>query len=168
MIFPRGVVYIANKFGLRTIITPPSRWLPWGVYETRRYIWGFMQTQMPQYVSNLRFHFDVLVQDCSNSSALAMELLQSCAKPSISYLPYTKLWVVFKMKHEGWFWWINRLTSGVICVIARIYDRLILVHDTSNTVVSRNQCVCHDHSCCRWTVRLNGLNITFYRPLHFV
>ena len=25
-----------------------------------------------------------LVQDCSNSSALAMELLQSCAKPSIS------------------------------------------------------------------------------------
>ena len=28
-------------------------------------------------------HIDGLVQDCSNSSALAMELLQSCAKPSI-------------------------------------------------------------------------------------
>ena len=27
-----------------------------------------------------------VVQDCSNSSALAMELLQSCAKPFISYL----------------------------------------------------------------------------------
>ena len=26
--------------------------------------------------------FDDLVQDCSNSSALAMELLQSCTKPS--------------------------------------------------------------------------------------
>ena len=26
---------------------------------------------------------DGLVQDCSNSSALAMELLQSCIKPSI-------------------------------------------------------------------------------------
>ena len=26
---------------------------------------------------------DDLVQDCSNSSALAMELLQSCTKPSI-------------------------------------------------------------------------------------
>ena len=26
-----------------------------------------------------------LVQDCSNSSALAMELLQSCTKPSIWY-----------------------------------------------------------------------------------
>ena len=29
------------------------------------------------------YHFDGLEQDCSNSSALAMELLQSCAKPSI-------------------------------------------------------------------------------------
>ena len=28
-------------------------------------------------------HIDGLAQDCSNSSALAMELLQSCAKPSI-------------------------------------------------------------------------------------
>ena len=29
-------------------------------------------------------HIDGLVQDCSNSSALAMELLQSCTRPSIS------------------------------------------------------------------------------------
>ena len=29
-------------------------------------------------------HYDGLVQDCSNSSALAMELLQSCTEPSIS------------------------------------------------------------------------------------
>ena len=29
------------------------------------------------------FYIDGLVQDCSNSSALAMELLQSCTKPSI-------------------------------------------------------------------------------------
>ena len=28
-------------------------------------------------------HIDGLVQDCSNSSALAMELLQSCTKPSV-------------------------------------------------------------------------------------
>ena len=27
-------------------------------------------------------HFDDLVQDCSNSSANALELLQSCTKPS--------------------------------------------------------------------------------------
>ena len=30
-----------------------------------------------------REYLDGLVQDCSNSSALAMELLQSCTKPSI-------------------------------------------------------------------------------------
>ena len=29
-------------------------------------------------------YFDGLVQDCGNSSALAMELLQSCTKPSIA------------------------------------------------------------------------------------
>ena len=29
-----------------------------------------------------RNHIDCLVEDCSNSSALAMELLQSCTKPS--------------------------------------------------------------------------------------
>ena len=30
-------------------------------------------------------HIDGFVQNCSNSSALAMELLQLCAKPPISY-----------------------------------------------------------------------------------
>ena len=34
----------------------------------------------PGTISVLR-HFDGLVQDCSNSSALAMEFLQSCTKP---------------------------------------------------------------------------------------
>ena len=32
---------------------------------------------------NLNPYIDGLVQDCSNSSALAMELLQSCTKPLI-------------------------------------------------------------------------------------
>ena len=39
----------------------------------------------PQWVNSplLQWDIDGLVQDCSNSSALAMELLQSCTKPSI-------------------------------------------------------------------------------------
>ena len=37
-----------------------------------------------------RLHIDGLVQDCSNSSALALELLQSCTKPSI----YSGTWWV--------------------------------------------------------------------------
>ena len=36
---------------------------------------------------NIQLYVDGLVQDCSNSSALAMELLQSCTKSSIySYI----------------------------------------------------------------------------------
>ena len=37
------------------------------------------------FCKSLHFHVhaDVLVQDCVNSSALAMELLQSCSKPSM-------------------------------------------------------------------------------------
>ena len=34
----------------------------------------------------VHIHIDGWVQDCSNSNALAMELLQSCTKPSICYL----------------------------------------------------------------------------------
>ena len=34
-------------------------------------------------------HIDGLVQDCSNSSAIAMELLQSCSKPLI----YIFIWI---------------------------------------------------------------------------
>ena len=33
-------------------------------------------------------YFDSAVQDCSHSSALALELLQSCTEPSISFLIY--------------------------------------------------------------------------------
>ena len=36
----------------------------------------------PGYYRIIRYHTNGLVQDCSNSSALAMELLQSCTEPS--------------------------------------------------------------------------------------
>ena len=41
------------------------------------------------------YHIDGLVQNCSNSSALAMELLQSCTKPSIIPLTWAHSFVVF-------------------------------------------------------------------------
>ena len=51
---------------------------------------------MYNFLDVLRIHYNEyisyingLVQDCSNSSALAMELLQSCTKPSIyAYVIY--------------------------------------------------------------------------------
>ena len=36
------------------------------------------------------YNIDGLVEDCSNSSASALELLQSCTKPSICYLYHNK------------------------------------------------------------------------------
>ena len=39
-------------------------------------------------VSHQKVNIDGLVQDCSNSSVLAMELLQSCIKPSICDIWY--------------------------------------------------------------------------------
>ena len=42
-----------------------------------------------QYIVKMySFDIDGLVQDCSNSSGLAMELLQSCTKPSM----YSSQW----------------------------------------------------------------------------
>ena len=46
---------------------------------TDQFLWGCTQKVW----SHIN-HISGGVQDCSNSSALAMELLQSCAKPSIS------------------------------------------------------------------------------------
>ena len=48
---------------------------------------------------SLLLHINGLVQDCSNSSALAMELLQSCPKPSICKWQYL---------HQNWYrWWLD-------------------------------------------------------------
>ena len=38
-------------------------------------------------IMELLVYFDGLVQDCSNSIANALELLQSCTKPSICHAP---------------------------------------------------------------------------------
>ena len=47
--------------------------------------------------------FDGLVQDCSNSSALAMELLQSCAEPRNYVYMVCVLWLKI--------WWLSANTA---------------------------------------------------------
>ena len=42
-------------------------------------------------------HINGLVQDCSDSSVLAMESLQSCTKPSISSTPMHLMWISFNV-----------------------------------------------------------------------
>ena len=46
-------------------------------------------------LTGARLQIDCLAQDCSNSSALAMELLQSCTKPwdILDYSQEIKTWL---------------------------------------------------------------------------
>ena len=44
-------------------------------------------------ICDLNSYFDGLVQDCSITSGLAMELRQSCAKPSICEVDMTSAWL---------------------------------------------------------------------------
>ena len=46
-------------------------------------------------VFSMLLHIDSLVQDCSIYSALAMEILQYCTKPSI----YTTHWLPLRLTH---------------------------------------------------------------------
>ena len=45
---------------------------------------------------DIKEHIDGLVQSCSNSSALAMELLQYCAQPSICEWNLMNIWDVIE------------------------------------------------------------------------
>ena len=46
-----------------------------------------------EFVESVMYHIDIhgSVQDCVNSSALAIELLQSCSKPSVYVLKLAKI-----------------------------------------------------------------------------
>ena len=53
----------------------------------------------------VKVQFYGLVQDCSNSSALALELLQFCAKPSIGMMMNPPLLALCVVKvHLAWWW----------------------------------------------------------------
>ena len=64
-----------------------------------------LNNQMPRHschvnvMVKMQDNFDGLVQDCSKSSALAMELLQSCTKASIFYLTeiFSSFWFLFNL-----------------------------------------------------------------------
>ena len=57
--------------------------LPCICYKASATKWSWLQMEI-----NLPLHIDVLVQDCSMSSALAMEILLSCTKPWIYVVHY--------------------------------------------------------------------------------
>ena len=73
------------------------------------------------------YQIDGLVQNCSNSSALAMELLQSCTKPSKCSLPFM-IWQVWKSFQK--FTWKSLLVKNMTFVPIIFYwkDWLVLVN----------------------------------------
>ena len=56
----------------------------WGWQQERDHFNGLVQESRNQAI-DLSMNIHGLVQDCSNSIANALELLQSCTKPSIYY-----------------------------------------------------------------------------------
>ena len=67
--------------------------------------WKLTTVKYTQGDRNVGYHFSGLVQGCNNYIALAMELLKSCAKPSISELK-----IMTNVLHL-----LNCVEYGVIC-----------------------------------------------------
>ena len=82
-------------------------------YVAHLWLWGCVEVQTAQgkqcccklthhilnSVGNIKVCIDGLVQDCSNSSANALELLQSCTKPSFVNIEMTQ---VVEILTHGW------------------------------------------------------------------
>ena len=64
------------------------------------------------YLGKTNWHVDGLVQDCSNFSALAMELLQSCTKPSMYCFLF---WGV-----GGWGW------GGILALFTHVCEKILI------------------------------------------
>ena len=116
--------------------------IPVSVRNRVQHLWGYHQRPSD-------FNIDSLVQDCSNSSALALalELLQSCAKPSIFFsmhIPYNLItpkclylsgWETLRPVTYGKKWamtFTSPGTSSVLpCVTAMPYWTYHVTHQNS-------------------------------------
>ena len=114
-------------------INPPSVWVSsggtWVVdwFQTTASITGHDSSARPAWPN-----IDGLVQDCSNSSALAMELLQSCTKPSICRL-CTVLYIAFMATF-----------SILICIFSwiKVFESWILrLLSHENAGINRNRLI---------------------------
>ena len=63
-----------------------------------------------------------LVQDCSNSSALALELLQSCAKLSFASLPLGQC--LMDMEKISWYLNTSKHKTWRVCIICEMHSTL--------------------------------------------
>ena len=78
---------------------------------TGHFFWWYMKLVNNEYI-------DGLVQDCSNSIANALELLQSCTKPSICFMSLSH-YTLYKPSYSD-------ILSGKIFIFSKHYGVLIL------------------------------------------
>ena len=89
-------MYLTESYWLQFILESGNKALP--DHMTRRIydaIWPHQVKRLCKWWD----HSNGLVQDCSNSSALALELLQSCAEPSIES---SIIWWYFVLMGKKW------------------------------------------------------------------
>ena len=85
------VTYIYIFYSCDTFSQIRQGWLHhwhWGshVDDSEVMLKDMDKKSVPNHIKHLKAYFDGLVQDCSISIALAMEILQSCTKPSIWHM----------------------------------------------------------------------------------
>ena len=82
------------------------------------------------FCEKIKSYFDGLVQDCSNSSALTMGLLQSCTKPSICISPISqtsRMQVLTVKDRNQLHYVINIMTADTLAMeVARAFTAMIL------------------------------------------
>ena len=129
---------------LHTTCDKTLMWRYFSIVSTHRYHSLFSQTHMQMAIQCMYFHhlyMDGLVQDCSNSSASAMELLHSCTNPSIlesnpqlSY-PQTlsRLVIIYHGRSRG-----GRVVSGIfISSSARYQIKCDQKQNGAHIIISR-------------------------------
>ena len=74
-----------------------QRYVGDALFSVERFSWALFCVM---HCEILWSYVDGLVQDCSNSIALAMELLQSCTKPSMCSIKYSHVLLCFVKKES--------------------------------------------------------------------
>ena len=121
-----------------------------------RELWRYINN----WVDPWHVQIDGLVQDCSNSSALAMELLQSCAKPSLYCL--REIWCHINNWAQTWkpvrclctWWYVANLTIFIIFVaVGFTWLRNLLCNSMINCLSledTENKYILND----QWSIRM--------------
>ena len=117
-------------------------------------------------------HINGIVQDCSNSNALAMELLQSCTKPWLSVLHCA---IGMSVERSSFIncplCWNTSVTGGFLAQIASIVGKVCSCHDIimfySSGAMIKRSCPLRASHCpaCRTTLVATRFRVAVICPI---